>query len=200
MIVHHEALRRTALSAALVGFGAAPLHEAGSTGEALMCARAWGPCDLAVVHLGLPDGAAMSLVDELGDAGWERVVVVAVAGSAAEAAEAFGRGARGYLVDGDQGGPGLVLRGTAEPVPGLTAARGAPVRVAGRHGMRRDLSAREVQVLQLVAHGQSNRDVGEHLQLSALTVKSHLSRISRKLGTGDRAELVALAMRAGIIS
>ena len=37
------------------------------------------------------------------------------------------------------------------------------------------------------------------LSLSALTVKSHLSRIGRKLGTGDRAQMVALAMRAGVI-
>ena len=37
------------------------------------------------------------------------------------------------------------------------------------------------------------------LHLSALTVKSHLARIARKLGTGDRAEMVALALRAGVI-
>ena len=40
---------------------------------------------------------------------------------------------------------------------------------------------------------------GATLSLSALTVKSHLSRIGRKLGTGDRAQMVALAMRAGVI-
>jgi DNA-binding CsgD family transcriptional regulator len=38
------------------------------------------------------------------------------------------------------------------------------------------------------------------LSLSALTVKNHLARIGRKLGTGDRAQLVALAYRAGIIT
>ena len=63
----------------------------------------------------------------------------------------------------------------------------------------RELSAREVEVLQLVADGQSNKEIGEALSLSALTVKSHLSRIGRKLGTGDRAQMVALAMRAGVI-
>jgi DNA-binding CsgD family transcriptional regulator len=62
-----------------------------------------------------------------------------------------------------------------------------------------DLSAREIEVLQLVAGGHSNRDIGVALHLSALTVKSHLARISRKLGTGDRAEMVALALRAGVI-
>jgi DNA-binding CsgD family transcriptional regulator len=55
-------------------------------------------------------------------------------------------------------------------------------------------------VLALVADGKSNKDVGEHLGLSALTVKSHLARIARKLGTGDRAEMVAMAMRAGAVA
>ena len=62
------------------------------------------------------------------------------------------------------------------------------------------LSAREIQVLQLVADGKSNKDIGEDLGLSALTVKSHLARIARKLGTGDRAEMVATALRSGAIA
>ena len=69
----------------------------------------------------------------------------------------------------------------------------------GTDNTPRELSAREVEVLQLVADGQSNKEIGEALGLSALTVKSHLARIARKLGTGDRAEMVALAMRAGVI-
>lgn len=58
-----------------------------------------------------------------------------------------------------------------------------------------ELTARELGVLRLVADGRSNRQIGEHLELSALTVKSHLARISRKIGTGDRAEMVAFAIR-----
>jgi DNA-binding NarL/FixJ family response regulator len=54
-------------------------------------------------------------------------------------------------------------------------------------------------VLQLVAEGKSNKDIGVALGLSALTVKSHLARIARKLGTGDRAEMVVVAMRAGVV-
>lgn len=61
------------------------------------------------------------------------------------------------------------------------------------------LTARELSVLSLVAEGQSNRKIGESLELSALTVKSHLARIARKLGTGDRAALVAVALRRGLI-
>ena len=62
-----------------------------------------------------------------------------------------------------------------------------------------DLSGREIEVLRLVSDGQSNKQIGEELGLSALTVKSHLARIARKLGTGDRAEIVAMAMRGGVI-
>ena len=62
-----------------------------------------------------------------------------------------------------------------------------------------DLSTREVQVLQAVADGHTNNEVGELLGLSGLTVKSHLARIGRKAGTGDRAEMVARGMRAGLL-
>ncbi|WP_240675074.1 response regulator transcription factor [Cellulomonas endophytica] len=62
-----------------------------------------------------------------------------------------------------------------------------------------ELTAREIGVLELVADGRSNKRIGEELGLSALTVKSHLARISRKLGTGDRAELVAISFRAGVL-
>jgi two-component system nitrate/nitrite response regulator NarL len=61
------------------------------------------------------------------------------------------------------------------------------------------LTAREVGVLRLVADGCSNREIGVHLSLSALTVKSHLARISRKVGTGDRAEMVAFAIRHDLL-
>jgi DNA-binding NarL/FixJ family response regulator len=77
------------------------------------------------------------------------------------------------------------------------------VRVVPRHrprgGSPDELSNREIEVIQLVAEGNSNRAIGEDLGLSSLTVKSHLARIARKLGTGDRAEMVALAMRGGLL-
>lgn len=63
----------------------------------------------------------------------------------------------------------------------------------------RALSAREIDVLRRVARGMSNKEIGAEMQLSPLTIKSHLARISRKLGTGDRAGLVAIATRAGLL-
>lgn len=72
--------------------------------------------------------------------------------------------------------------------------------MASSHHTGPDLTAREVGVLELVADGRSNKQIGDALELSALTVKSHLARISRKLGTGDRAEMVAYAIRNQLIA
>ena len=62
-----------------------------------------------------------------------------------------------------------------------------------------ELSARERDTLRLVADGHTNEEMGEMVDLSALTVTSHLARTARTLGTGDRAHVVALGMRAGVI-
>jgi DNA-binding CsgD family transcriptional regulator len=67
-------------------------------------------------------------------------------------------------------------------------------------GMPRALTHREQEILQLAANGHPNREIAEELGLSPLTIKSHLGRIGRKLGSGDRAQLVLLALRAGAIS
>jgi two-component system, NarL family, nitrate/nitrite response regulator NarL len=87
----------------------------------------------------------------------------------------------------------------------VTAEAPGAVRIAGRHPIPTprpgpELTARELGVLRLVADGHTNREIGENLQLSALTVKSHLARISRKVGTGDRAEMVAYAIRNELLS
>jgi DNA-binding NarL/FixJ family response regulator len=61
------------------------------------------------------------------------------------------------------------------------------------------LTDHEINVIRLVADGRTNRFIGQQLSLSDMTMKSHLTRIGRKLGTGDRARMVAVAMRAGLI-
>lgn len=61
------------------------------------------------------------------------------------------------------------------------------------------LSNREVQVLQLVAEGQSTRDIGRRLGIAESTAKTHVTRTLRRLGVHDRAEAVAVGFRRGIL-
>ena len=69
-------------------------------------------------------------------------------------------------------------------------------------GSRRDeaLTAREQEVLALVAQGRSNREIAGQLFISAKTVSVHVSNMLAKLGAAGRTEAVAVARRRGYLS
>ena len=117
---------------------------------------------------------------------------------------AFVAGAQGYLLK--TASPVVVADGVRQvlvrwrvrrPVRRLAARRRAAHRRSRREPASPTCPAARSRSSSLVCDGKSNKEIGDLLGLSALTVKSHLARIARKLGTGDRAEMVALAMRAG---
>lgn len=62
------------------------------------------------------------------------------------------------------------------------------------------LSSREIEVLQLVARGQSNQEIGRALHISTATVKTHLLHIFAKLGVTDRTAAVTVALEKGILA
>jgi DNA-binding NarL/FixJ family response regulator len=62
-----------------------------------------------------------------------------------------------------------------------------------------ELTARETEILRLVAAGFTNAEIAERLVLSPLTAKSHLSRILTKLGARDRTQLVIMAYESGLV-
>lgn len=134
------------------------------------------PGSLAMVGV-KPDGSAPEVIRTLLSAGWRPVLALADRGT--EIADVLA------AVDAGAGG---VIR---------LAHRGhRPYRLDSTYR----LSRREVEVVRLVADGLSNKAIGQHLSLSALTVKNHLARVGRKLGTGDRAHIVAIACRGGMIT
>lgn len=165
---------RERLAEALTAAGAARVIQADTVDavDALIAEDPGG--HLALVSLGFGP-ATTRLIGELGRVPWFRVIALALSPHPVPLLDALAAGATGVL----RGHPGRV-------------DSGLPARL-GR------LTPREVEILGLVADGRSNKWIAESLSLSALTVKSHLSRISRKLGTGDRSHQVAVAMRAGVL-
>ena len=184
LVVAESATRRQTLCGRLRLLGARDVVEAASGAEARVRGHYDGPRDLVVIEGGLSDGPALPLLADLRALGWRRVVLLTVRDDPYAVRAAINAGVRCYVVTPE------------DPQPGATT----PVaRLRPRGGSPDELSAREVEVLQLVSEGRSNKDIGDALGLSALTVKSHLARIARKVGTGDRAEMVAHAMRAGLV-
>ncbi len=70
---------------------------------------------------------------------------------------------------------------------------------AGQADQETNLSKRELEVLQLVARGATNKEVAEGLFISENTVKGHLSRILEKMNVRNRQQAVVMAMEKGII-
>jgi DNA-binding NarL/FixJ family response regulator len=204
MVVDDHPLVRESMVARLRAMGAGDIAEAASIAEARARARS-GPRDLAVLDLGLPDGSGVDLVQQLRSEGWARIVVLSAADDPYSVRAAFVAGAQGYLLKTASpvvvtDGVRQVLGGGVYADPSVASLLAAGLRTGGQlEGGLADLSGREIEVVTLVSDGKSNKEIGDLLGLSALTVKSHLARIARKLGTGDRAEMVALAMRAGVI-
>ena len=71
---------------------------------------------------------------------------------------------------------------------------------ADDEGIVEALTSREIQVMELMAEGQSNKAIGQRLGISDQTVKFHVAAISGKLGAVNRTDAVRRAIRRGIVS
>jgi DNA-binding CsgD family transcriptional regulator len=80
----------------------------------------------------------------------------------------------------------------------ITAGEDGPAAAAGRPGLAQ-LSARERELVTLVAQGRTDAQIAEQLFISVRTVRTHLDRIRDKSGCRRRADLTRLALQEGII-
>ncbi len=101
--------------------------------------------------------------------------------------------------DGDGGASGR--GGGAAGADHAAGGAGAfgPAAGAGRHALIDRLTAREVEILRVLAEGKSTDEVAETLFISRLTVQSHVKSILAKLGVHSKLEAVTFALRRGII-
>ncbi|MFI6008188.1 response regulator [Streptomyces sp. NPDC051243] len=128
-----------------------------------------------------------------------RVVMLTSHGRTADVLRAVEAGARGYVLKA--GPPEELFRAVrATAAGGMALAPEAAASVVGRAVEPGPvLSEREVEVVRLLAQGHSNRAIASALFLAEATVKTHLVRIYRKLGTENRAATVSEAVRLGLI-
>jgi two-component system, NarL family, response regulator NreC len=182
--------------------------EAGTIHDALRMAKAHRPAVL-VLDLNMPAGSgdATSSLDILpalaADAAGTRVVILTMQEDPQFARRALGAGAAAYVLKeaADAELVEAVRRAAAGEVY-LNPRLGAQLAAAPSEpaGPPDDLTAREVEILRLIALGHTNAEIGAQLYLSVRTVESHRAHIQQKLRLSSRAELVRYALDRGLLA
>jgi len=173
--------------------------EAGTTDDALRLAKAHRPAVL-VLDLNMPGTVATSL-DLLptlaADASATRVVILTMQEDPQFARQALAAGANAYVLK-EAADTELVeaIRRAAAGEVYLNPRLGALIAAAppAPAGPPDDLTAREVEILRLIALGHTNTEIGAQLYLSVRTVESHRAHIQQKLRRTSRADLVRYAL------
>jgi DNA-binding NarL/FixJ family response regulator len=130
-----------------------------------------------------------------------RIIVLTTYDSDADILRAIEAGATGYLLkDAPREELFRAIRAAARGDSVLAPAVAARLMTRVRAPAEENLSAREIEVLQLVAKGASNEEIGKSLHISTATVKTHLIHIYGKLGVDDRTVAVTTALEKGIIT
>lgn len=129
-----------------------------------------------------------------------RIIVLTTYDSDADILRAIEAGATGYLLkDSPREELFRAIRAAARGDSVLAPAVAARLMTRMRAPAEEKLSAREIEVLQWVAKGASNKEIGKSLHISTATVKTHLIQIFGKLGVDDRTAAVTTALEKGII-
>jgi len=176
------------------------LGEAATGTEAVTQARAMRP-DVVLMDLQMPGldgpGAIATLREQAPEV---RVLVLTTYGTDADITRAVDAGATGYLLkDAPREQLFSAIRSAARGESVLSPSVATRVLGRMRAPAEEALSPRELEILQAVARGLSNKDIGRQLYVSEATVKTHLLRVFSKLGVDDRTAAVTVALERGII-
>jgi DNA-binding NarL/FixJ family response regulator len=171
--------------------------EAETAQQAIAAFHSWKP-DVTVIDLRLPDGDGIDVIRQIRkDFPKSRFVVLTSAEGDIDIRRALEAGAQAYLI---KGVVRTELRQVIKAV--YLGERHVPANVAEKiaaHLNEPILTARELEVLQLVADGLRNKEVAARLSISEDTVKMHLRNVMQKLEVNDRTHAVMVAVRRGFI-
>jgi DNA-binding NarL/FixJ family response regulator len=178
------------------------LGEAADGAEAVRLALALAP-DVILMDLRMPGMDGLTAITELGKRGSAaRVLVLTTYDTDSHVLPAIEAGATGYLLKDAPRAELLravraAARGEAVLSPSVATRLMSRFRAPSGAG---PLSQRELEVLELVAAGTTNREAAARLFISEATVKTHLLNIYAKLGVSDRAAAVAEAFNRGLLT
>jgi DNA-binding NarL/FixJ family response regulator len=208
VIVDDHPVYRQGLAKLLTECGVEVVAQAGNGADAIRIVEETAP-DVVVMDLNMPGMSGVDVTRRLTERNpASRVLVVSVSAQEDDVTEAILAGASGYVL---KDGP------VQEVVAGIQAAARGESLISPRiatmllRRVRRDeqaeadsrtdtpLSDRELQVLQLVAEGKGNHEIGEQLFIGQSTVRNHISSILMKLQVENRVQAAVRAVRDRIV-
>jgi DNA-binding NarL/FixJ family response regulator len=174
--------------------------EAANGREAVALVRHASP-DVLLVDLQMPELDGVHAIQEIRTvAPATRILVLTTYDSDGDILRAVEAGATGYLLkDTPREELFRAIRATARGDSVLSPSVASRLVGRARGPVDRSLSARELEVLRLVARGTSNKIIGKELRISEATVKTHLLHIFAKLSVDDRTAAVTAAIERGVL-
>jgi DNA-binding NarL/FixJ family response regulator len=180
--------------------------EAGSGEEALEILEDVAP-DVILMDISMPGMNGIQATREIREKDPAvKVVILTMLDQEGYVYEAVKAGATGYMLKNTSSDELLeaietVHQGKALLHPDATAQLLKEfVTLAENRTKDYGLSNREMEVLQLLSEGKTNKQIAKDLWISEQTVKTHVAHIFEKLGTSDRTETVAHALRSGLVT
>jgi len=190
--------------------GADDVQIVGEASNGVECTKMLGKLkpDILLLDLRMPEKDGLGVLEEVNfDTTQTRVIVLTAAEDDRDVVRAMRLGARGVVLK--QSASDLLLKSIRKVSEGeiwldnrMTAEVIDAFKKSSESGQRREkplLSDREKEIVQLVAQGFRNREIGEKLFISEQTVKNHLHNIFDKLGVSDRLELALYAIHHRLI-
>ena len=162
--------------------------------------------DVAIVDLKMPGMSGLSAVPQIVQVSPKTAIIVfTMYNNPVYVYEAMHAGASGYVLKSASKEELLrAIRAVKQGAGFLQAEVTKPllrrlVLDARLEAERSNLTLREIQILEFLAEGKSNKEIASFLSISDETVKTHLKRLYEKLGAADRAQAVAIALRQNLI-
>jgi DNA-binding NarL/FixJ family response regulator len=171
--------------------------EAADGREAIEKFRLHRP-DVTLMDLQMPGLNGIEAIQEIrSEFPQARIIVLTTYTGDVQVVRALQAGARAYILKGH------VHRELLDTIRAVNAGqKRIPEEIAAelaQHFADDDLTQREIEVLRLIAAGNSNKLIASELAISEATVKGHVTNILSKLSANDRAHAVAIGLRRGII-
>ncbi|MGC4902743.1 response regulator [Micromonospora echinospora] len=177
------------------------IGEAGDGAEAIVAGEALRP-DVILMDLRMPRVDGVTAIRELARRGVPaRVLVLTTYDTDSDVLPAIEAGATGYLLkDAPSEELFRAVEAAAQGQAALSPAVATRLMRQMRQPASEPLSQRELEVLELVARGSTNREAARQLFISEATVKTHLLHAYAKVGVNDRAAAVAAAFSRGYLT